>query len=31
VGWTLVYGIVAIATPAFAFMNPPVTLVAIMA
>jgi len=29
-GWTLVYGLAAIVTSAFAFMNPPVTLVAIM-
>ena len=29
-GWTLVYGIASIVTAAFAFMNPPVTLVAIM-
>ena len=29
-GWTLVYGIAAIVTSALAFMNPPVTLVAII-
>ena len=29
-GWTLVYGLAAIGTSVFAFMNPPVTLVAIM-
>ena len=29
-GWTLVYGLAAIVTSVFAFMNPPVTLVAIM-
>ena len=29
-GWTMVYGIAAIVTSAFAFMNPPITLVAIM-
>lgn len=29
-GWTLVYGLAAIATSALAFMNPPLTLVAIM-
>lgn len=29
-GWTLVYGLAAIVTSAFAFMNPPITLAAIM-
>ncbi len=29
-GWTLAYGIVAVVTSAVAFMNPPITLAAIM-